>query len=237
MAQLHGLHSLRILCLALLASCSANVPHLDTQQAQTTLTEHAGPPATVPQRYRIDGDASTLHILVYRAGPLARLGHNHVISSNQVGGWIWQGSSLTNSGFDIQVPVNSLVVDDNAARAAEGDDFPLNIPDDAKAGTKVNMLRETLLDGAHYPAVTLQAVHIDGAAPTPTVRVALRIRDQTRQVQVPVQLSATPSALRVQGEFSIQQSDFGITPLSVAMGALQVQDTVHIKFDLLARAE
>ena len=237
MVFVQGLRGSLILCLALLASCGENTPNLRTQETQNTPTEHTPPQESAAQRYRIDGEGSTLHILVYRAGPLARLGHNHVISSTQIQGWIWQGTSLETSGFSIQVPVNSLVVDDNAARAAEGDDFPLNIPEDAKAGTKVNMLRETLLDGEHYPTVALESLHMDGNVPTPTVIAFLRIKERTQQVRVPVRLTNSPSTLHVQSEFSLRQSDFGITPLSVAMGALQVQDTVHIKFDLLAHAQ
>ena len=34
--------------------------------------------------------------------------------------------------------------------------------------------------------------------------------------------------------FEISQTEFGITPFSVAMGALQVVDVVKVKFDLLA---
>ena len=43
--------------------------------------------------------------------------------------------------------------------------------------------------------------------------------------------------LRVKGQFDIKQTDFGITPLNVALGALLVQDTLKIKFDLFALAQ
>ncbi|MFE8197185.1 hypothetical protein RKT50_24475, partial [Salmonella enterica subsp. enterica serovar 1,4,[5],12:i:-] len=88
---------------------------------------------------------------------LARLGHNHVISSTDLQGRIWLGRTLGSSGFDIRVPVETLIVDDNQARLAEGPDFPLNLSEDAKQGTKANMLRETLLDGARYPEVHIQS--------------------------------------------------------------------------------
>lgn len=168
---------------------------------------------------------------------MARLGHNHVVNSRTLRGSIWQGGSLDNSGFDITVPVNELVVDDNTARTAEGEDFPLNVSEDAKQSTKANMLRDTLLDGARYPEIRISSVRVHGDAIAPVVIAALRIRDQTRQVTVPVTLSTTDTGLQVSGAFEIKQSDFGITPLSIAMGALRVVDTLKIKFLLVAVAE
>lgn len=176
-----------------------------------------------------------VHILVYRGGTLARLGHNHVISSRSISGSIWQGASLDSSGFAITVPVNELIVDDNAARAAEGEDFPLNVSEDAKQGTKANMLRETLLDGARFPHISLQSVSLQGDPGALQVVAALQIKDQTRRIAVPVQLIQTDANLRVKGEFELKQTDFGITPLNVALGALLVLDTVKIKFELVTQ--
>ena len=186
--------------------------------------------------YRIEPAESRLRILVYRGGTMARLGHNHVISSAELQGQIWRGATAESSGFEIEVPVNTLIVDDNAARAEEGEDFPLNVSKDAKAGTKANMLRPTLLDGEHFPKISIRATRITGSTASPDVVASMRIKDQTREIRLPVMLSEADGALVVQGSFEIRQSDFGITPLSIAMGALTVQDTVKINFRLVARA-
>ena len=229
------LHHTLLACIALLVGCTAapTGPAPGAAPAPRAAVAPA-PIAGAPQTYRLDPAASTLHILVYRGGPMARLGHNHVVSSPNLQGRVWQGAALEDAGFDITVPVNDLVVDDNAARAAEGEDFPLNVSEDAKQGTKANMLRDTLLDGARYPEIRITSVRIQGDTTTPMVTAALRIRDQTRQVTVPVTLQTTDGGLRVTGGFEIKQSDFGITPLSLAMGALLVVDAVKIKFALVA---
>lgn len=192
-------------------------------------------PANV-QVWRIAPAESSLRILVYRGGTMARLGHNHVISSADIQGQLWRGPTLESSGFEITVPVNTLIVDDNAARAEEGDDFPLNVSEDAKAGTKANMLRPSLLDGEHFPEISLRATRITGSVASPEVMASMRIKDQTREIRLPVTLSEAHGALAVQGSLEIRQSDFGITPLSLAMGALTVQDTVKIKFRLVAKS-
>lgn len=218
------------LAACLLVACTA--PPAPEATPPTPATTQLAPPV-VARIYTIDPGLSTLHILVYRGGTLARLGHNHVISSGHLGGRIWLGPTLESSGFDLSVPVQELIVDDDAARAAEGPDFPPGVPQAAREGTRTNMLRESLLDGERYPLIHIQSLRLQGEASTPQVQAALRIRDQTREVTVPVQVRVEDGRLEVQGEFPLRQSDFGITPLSVAMGALQVVDTVMIKFHLV----
>jgi polyisoprenoid-binding protein YceI len=227
-----------LLGVTLLVACAS--PSTDTTLTATppqSSPPSAAPALAVARHYRIEPANSKLHVLVYRGGTMARLGHNHVVSSRNLSGSVWKGNSLDSSGFDIAVPVNDLVVDDNTARTAEGEDFPLNVSEDAKQSTKANMLRSTLLDGARYPEIRITSVRVEGDAISPMVIAALRIRDQTRQVAVPVTLQTTSTGLQVSGTFEIKQTDFGITPLSIAMGALQVVDTLKIKFVLVAVAE
>lgn len=200
------------------------------------LTPPSPPTPANLKSYRIEPAESRLHILVYRGGTMARLGHNHVISSGDLQGHIWRGATAESSGFEMEVPVNTLIVDDNAARSEEGEDFPLNVSEDAKAGTKANMLRPTLLNGEHFPKISIRAIRVTGSTASPDVVASIRIKDQTREIRLPVTLGETDSALEIQGSFEIRQSDFGITPLSIAMGALTVQDTVKIKFRLVAKA-
>lgn len=217
------------LAACLLVACTA--PPAPEAVPPTPITAPAPPVAA--RVYTIAPDLSTLHILVYRGGTLARLGHNHVISSSHLSGRIWLGTTLEASGFDLSVPVQELIVDDDAARSAEGPDFPPGVPQAARDGTRTNMLRESLLDGERYPLIRIQSLRLQGDSATPQVQAALRIRDQTREVTVPVQVRAEDGRLEVRGEFALRQSDFGITPLSVAMGALLVVDTVTVKFHLV----
>ncbi len=215
-----------------LLACSAppELPPPATFKAQPVLEPDKA------KAFVIDPTASMLHILVYRGGSMARLGHNHVISSRSLRGTLWRGDTLTASGFDIVVPVAELIVDDDATRAQEGEDFPLNISEDAKSGTKANMLRATLLDGAQYPEIKLRSVAVSGHPESPLTVAAIQIKNQIREVQVPVRLIQHGCRIEVQGAFDLRQSDFGITPLSIALGALQVVDAVKIKFRLVALA-
>ncbi|HEY6130827.1 MAG TPA: YceI family protein [Halioglobus sp.] len=186
------------------------------------------------QLFRINPTASIVHILVYRGGTMAHMGHNHVISSTSLSGYLWQHASPEGSGFNIVIPVNELIVDDDHTRAEEGAEFPLNVNEEARQGTRSNMLSEVLLDGEHFPFITIKSIRIGGATNALQVTAALQIKQQTREVTVPVAIEVHGHQLAARGEFDIRQSDFGMVPFSVAMGALNVLDTVKIRFDLVA---
>ncbi len=186
--------------------------------------------------FQITPSASMLHILVYRGGTLANLGHNHVVSSHSVNGYIWRHEQTRLCGFDISLPVGELIVDDNEARVAEGSDFPANVPDSARQGTQHNMLSEALLDAAHYPTIRLQSGNITGEVNAPNIVVHVTIKNQLHLYMLPVNVEMSGRMLHVRGEFTIKQTDFGIKPYSIAMGALQVLDELKIKFDLQAES-
>lgn len=229
-------HVLRILPLVLvLNSCTVAPPEEAPRQVPAAVTASFPRDLRGAQLYQIDAHASSVHILVYRGGTLARMGHNHVISTATFSGYIWRGSTPDRSGFDIVVPVHDLIVDDDAARKVEGPDFPLNLSEAAKQGTKTNMLSAALLDGAQFPAITIQSIAITGAVDAPQVKAVLQIKHQSRAVTLPVIVATRDEQLQVRGEFKLLQSDFGITPFSAAMGALVVLDSVTIRFDLRAR--
>jgi polyisoprenoid-binding protein YceI len=221
------------ICIALLNSC-----------AQPIKQAPVAPPAPITaafpadlqgaQLYRLAPERSTLHILVYRGGTMANLGHNHVISSSTLSGYVWLHDDLRRSGFNIALPVNDMIVDDAQARKDEGADFVSVVNDSARAGTRANMLKPEQLDGEHYPVIRLGSLDITGARAQPQVHVQITIKNKTSDLIVPVQLAAGEESLRVMGQFQTKQSDFGIQPYSVAMGALQVQDPLTVKFELVA---
>jgi len=219
---------------AVLTACRA--PEPKAGPAQTATDAAAGSPPSSVTRYRVDGSASQLHVLVYRGGALARLGHNHVLSTEQLSGAVVIDPQLERSQLVLDLPVNSFVVDDPHARAQEGEDFSAEVPADAREGTRGNLLREEVLDGAKFPTITLRATKVGGTHHQPTVMVNIVIKDATRQIEVPVKISYAHQTLTARGEFTVKQTDFGMTPFSVGMGALQVRDELRIRFTIVARA-
>ena len=184
--------------------------------------------------YQVDPGSSQLAILVYRGGKFSRLGHNHVMTSQDVTGRVWVHPEFARSGFELSFPVAQLVVDDADARRAAGGDFPPDIPQSDKDGTRKNMLKPEVLDGERYPEVKLRSAKIGGSLEAPQVTARITIRDASRDVEVPVKIAIEGARLSASGEFDILQSEFGIKPFSVALGALEVQDRLHIEFKVTA---
>jgi polyisoprenoid-binding protein YceI len=184
--------------------------------------------------YTVSPQSSQLSIYVYRGGKFSRLGHNHVMTSQQLAGRVWVHPDFARSGFELSFPVAQLVVDDAEARRAAGGDFPPDIPQSDKDGTRKNMLKPEVLDSEHYPQVKVRSAHVGGTMEAPQVTASITIKDQSRDVEVPVQIGVEGSKLTASGEFDILQTQFGIKPFSVALGALEVQDRLHLKFRIVA---
>jgi len=193
----------------------------------TTQTDVAG-----AVRYRVDSAASEVRILVYRGGTMARLGHNHVVSSKHVTGELQLHSDLSRSQLSLSMPVASLIVDDSQARAAEGADFAAEVPQEAREGTHKNLVSSAVLDVERFPEIKLQSVAVSGTRDTPSMVMRITIKGVARDVVVLAEVQEEGNRLVVEGEFAVQQSDFGIKPLSVALGALVVQDKLRIRFHL-----
>jgi len=190
-------------------------------------------PAGAPV-YTIDADRSLVTLRVYRAGRLAKLGHNHVITSANETGRAWTNGTPATSGFEVRMAVVDLVVDDPAARAAAGADFPGEISEAARDGTRANMLRAEVLDGERYPEIVVRAGSLNGAWDQPTVAASVTLKGQTRSIDVPLAIVRTDDAIVAHGSFTVLQSDFGITPFSIGGGAIAVADAVDISFEIHA---
>jgi polyisoprenoid-binding protein YceI len=224
-----------LLALGLLGGCVQHRADLPTAEPPPAVTARDAVPAGA-RAFDVDPDASVATLRVYRAGPFARFGHNHVITSTAESGVAWVAGDPGQSGFVVRVPVAGLVVDDPAARAAAGPDFPGEVPADAREGTKRNMLRPEVLDGDRYPEIVVRADALGGNWERAVAEARITLRSETRSLPVPLSVEMQGKALVARGSFRIRQSDFGIKPFSVAGGAIQVADEVEVAFEIRATA-
>jgi hypothetical protein len=225
-----------------LAACGA--PKTRQPPAVGGGVESARPPAGAAA-YSIDSAQSELRLLVYRAGPMARLGHNHVILNHAVGGWVdaaaaglpGSRASPESASFSLYVPVADFIVDDARARSEEGQDFSAEVPGQAKSGTRRNMLSGAVLDAERFPVITLTSAGIARAPEgnlVATLTVGVAGHESILAVPFTVEISA--DRIAATGSVVLRQSDLGLTPLSVMLGALQVQDDITVKFRFVAAA-
>ncbi len=182
--------------------------------------------------YRINREESMVRILAFRAGPLARLGHDHAVISHQISGFarVLAGNAMQ---ADLHLDVMELIVDDPQARAAAGMESEPTAED--IKGTRRNMLSS--LDADRYPTVLLHVAvpSLDFPATGADViaTVELTLHGVTRPLAVPVHVVTDGGGFRVTGAFDVRQTDFGITPFSVFGGALSVRDELELTFELV----
>jgi YceI-like domain len=175
--------------------------------------------------YRIDPAQSLIVIEVRRGGTLAAAGHDHVVASHDVQGLIAERDGRA----DIYVPLDRLVVDEPALRSEAGFEAP--IPDAAVVATRVNMLNRVLHADAHPWAL----VHVSALDADHVAAATMTINGISRSMPIPIAIELRGDDLRVTGSFAIEQTDFGITPLSLFNGAIQVQNQVGIRLSIQAQ--
>jgi len=206
-------------------------------QVPAPAVPHLGTP------YEIVPQASLLTILVYRGGALASAGHNHVIASHDLSGTLYVATETLKSSFELHVPVATLTVDEAALRAQQpAADFPPDVSEGAKEGTRRNMLSAALLDAAGNPEITLRSLQLEpvGGATDPTrviAHIESSVRSQPRTFTVPVHYVLSGNGtVEASGELPLRQTELGLTPFSAMLGALQVQDEMHVSFNIVAHA-
>ena len=185
--------------------------------------------------YSIQPALSDVRFLVYRAGPLASFGHNHVIQATHIQGDVYLGTDLQHSAFTLRLPVKDFKVDVPLARAVEGPDFATQPSAPAVQGTYANMLGTGELDAARFPDIRIRSVSFTGPEWEPDATVRIELHGVAREITVPIALEHCGKLLIATGAFEIRQSDFGIRPFSILGGGLQVADSVKVRFHLVAQ--
>ena len=224
----------------LLAACGVPKPRPASPAAPVTAPPTAATPPGGAGVFRVDPQQSGLRVLVHRTGAMARLGHNHVIDNDGINGWVRFSGDIPSASFALTVPVAGFVVDAPEARSEEGPDFTEPVTDEAKDGTRHNLLSRALLDGERYPVVGLTSLSLTVPSDAPPVggvvmsSIAVSVAGHQSTISVPLNIETSAGRISVLGSVDLRQTALGLTPFSVMLGALQVQDEITIKFHLVA---
>jgi len=175
------------------------------------------PPAPRPEAEAGDG----LRVLVFRGGTAARLGHNHVLRAADLRvDWPAAGPVL-------RFRLDALDIDPAPLRAGLGPAFSSAVDDEARAGTRANLLKA--LDAAAHPEVVVRTLQQLGEGGRRAVEAEITLHGVTRKQWFVVEVEGQ----RARGEVVIRQSDFGIQPFTVLGGLLAVQDALVVRFQLV----
>ena len=218
---------------ALIAACSqpthepASLSARDSPPTDFPAAAYTEAAARGQRVLQIDPTQSLLAITVRRGGTLARLGHDHVVASHALQGYVQPEQGRA----DLYIALDQLTVDEPALRAQAGFDTQPSPAD--IAATRANMLGK-VLQTSQFPFAHIHVRTPPNANGEVMLALDLTLRDVTRSFSLPARIREGSDGWYFAGELSFDQSSFGITPFSILGGALQVQDRLDLRFEVRA---
>lgn len=206
--------------------------------------------ATDPPHYRLVEDESLLAIVTRRAGPAARLAHDHLVHAAPRHGElrIDPGDPAT-ARFALTVSARDLVADDDdTQRRWEGRLEELGILDGPfqsigerdRARVRSEMLAEGQLHAAEHPRIVVETGAIrpvdDGAFPW-EVDVRMEVRGVTHTVPARARIESDGNRIRVEAHGAARFTDFEIEPYSAFLGAVRNQDRFFLYVSIVAEPD
>ena len=189
----------------------------------------AGAIRAAPGAYAVDASASTLTITVGKAGFFSRFGHTHTVVARKMRGEVRADPARpASSSVHLVFPATGLEVTDE------------ELSDKDRASVQEHMQEPPCLSVTAFPeiAFTSSAVEV-GAAKGPAydlrMRGTLSLRGIEHEIELPVKVQLKGDVLEADGDTTLKQTDFGITPNKVALGTIAVKDELKIHFHVVAR--
>jgi polyisoprenoid-binding protein YceI len=181
--------------------------------------------------YSVDSARSKVEINVYKEGVFKAFGHDHVIAAKEVSGQVqFDAEKIEQSTARLKIPTKSLTVIDPGESEKDRHDV------------QTTMEGEKVLDVAKFPEITFASSGVSAPKKMPggweiTLSGKLKLHGVEKPVSFPLRFQADANELRGEGEVSILQSDYGITPVKVAGGSVKVKDKVKITFSIVAHQD
>ncbi len=247
-----------LLCSILLYGCSSRVEH-GTDKQVTALPAPAPPDVEysisstdenveliakekTPQIVKhqenrtlpLDPAKSWVRIQVMKKGQLQNLGHNHVIENhNLTGEVVWDGTAANVHG-EFSLPVEQFTVDDTEQRKQAGKEFEKEVSVNDILSIRRTMLSDRVLAAADFPAIKIVIQGVSAPSIDQAVDLTLTIRGKTKTVRTAARVYMSEGVVYLEGRLRLKQSDFGITPVTILMGKLTIEDTIQIEYHLEA---
>lgn len=181
--------------------------------------------------FQLDVLATQIDIVVRRDGPLARFGHDHVVSVVEPEGYLLLDAAGTASRADLRFRPERLEVDSAAARARHQLD---TTPDAADIeGTRDNLMKH-VLDTAQWSWATLALSAFERQEDHYSALVTVEINGSSHGGRQPFRLREDGSRAIVEGFLVLRQTDLGIEPFTALGGGLRVADPLEIHFHIEA---
>jgi polyisoprenoid-binding protein YceI len=148
------------------------------------------------------------------------MGHRLTIAMKR-----WQATVHWDGGE----PINAqLVVDVDSFEVLRGEGGVKGLSGPEKALVRSNALRS--LDASRFPEIRFTADAIDKTGDGYRLAGTLHIHGQTQHREIDLRTDDFGDKWRLSSRTTVRQTDFGIKPYSLLMGAVKVADEVSVSF-------
>ena len=191
-------------------------------------TQASGPASTEEAwSFSVQPKESRFTVKVGKAGFLKAFGHDHLIEIRGIVGDVdWRPDNPEKSSIRIEIDASSLAVIDEGIS-------------DADRATIQAEMETTALDVEKYPKIVFVSKELSvsrgNGERKGNLRGELTLRGVTDEVKIALTLTVDDQKVRVQGEFKIKGSDFGVPQIKAAGGSVKTKDELELTFDLVAR--
>jgi polyisoprenoid-binding protein YceI len=176
----------------------------------------------------LDLAASKITVHVEKSGLFAAFAHNHVISAPLASGRL----DVQNRTIELKFRAQDMKVLDPGTSDSE------------RSTIEGNMKSGEVLDPTRFPEISFASTSVEAPAATAATGGTSAGTDASTHYRVhgnltlhgitrPIELSVSLSAGHYTGKVVLKQTDFGITPIKIAGGAVRVKDQIEIVFEIV----
>ena len=159
----------------------------------------------------IDRATSTMTVYVYKKGLFSFLADDHVIAA-----------PIARGAYDAEAANAEIDVDATALKVLDP-----KLSADKRSQVQSSMDGPKVLDVEHYPKISFRSTKIERTGRNLKIAGELSLHGQTHAISVTAE---EIDATHFSGSSTIRLTDFGITPIKIAGGAVSVRDDVKIEF-------
>ncbi len=179
--------------------------------------------------YVIDARASRFTVQASATGVLASMGHNPMIGIRDFSGELtFSPETLEGNGFRVSIRSSSLNVQNDIS--------------DKDRREIERLMNEQVLETAKYPEIvydvpTFTATKMGDTLYSAPLNGHLTLHGVTNRQPVTARVAVFGEILRASGDFTLNQTDYQIKPVSVAGGALKLRNELKFSFEMVARKQ
>ena len=169
---------------------------------------------TMARAADIDIGASKITVRVEKSGLFSAFAHNHTIAAPLASGHL----DVQKRTVELKFRSHEMKVLDPGVSESEISDI------------ERTMKSDKVLDIARFPEIAFASTSVESRDHRGyLVRGNLSLHGVTMPVELPVSFSEG----RYTGKVTLKQTDFGITPVKIAGGAVKVKDAIEIMFEIV----